>query len=349
MLRFAIFLSVLAAPLAAQDLVSDAFGILPAEALSKDRAAWAGLRTGDVPVVTNAGEADALLIFVGPKALVAGRDDGHAVALAFDAFGNLVQGARAGFALETNGLIGADVRDGIADVLFRPDPVAGTFAAGVSIGDLQSPRALYLVTADLASVVPAIEPTANLEAETISTFSSTELRDRYGNVVEDGTGTTLTLSHDDGSTTLLSAPVREARSKAMMLVRDIGAGGSLRLDLATADVSVEVGFEALTGASPTDVLVWAMDDIGAIGLRIGPVTTGAGFLLTDGSPVEVTVTWGGDSVGTLGWLRDGYFEAVLRRPSGDASVEVVFTSALGSQTRGVKVLEAAPSSIRGVE
>lgn len=349
MFRFAIFLSVLATPLAAQDHVSDAFGILPAEALSNDRAAWAGFRTGDVPVVTKAGEADALVIFVGPKALVAGRDEGHAVALAFDAFGNLVQGAQASFSLETNGAMGAEVRNGIAGVLFRPEPAAGTFAAGVSIGPLQSPRALYQVTADLASVAPAIEPAADLEAETVATISSTELRDRYGNPVEDGTGTTLTLTHDDGSTTLLSAPVREARAEATMLVRDIGAGGSLRLDLATADVSAEVGFEALTGESPTDVLVWAMDDIGAIGLRIGPVTTGAGFLLTDGSPVEVTVTSGGEAMGTLGWLRDGYFEAVLRRPSRDASVEVAFTSALGSQTRGVKVLEAAPSSIKGVE
>lgn len=349
MLRLPILLSVLATPLAAENHVSDAFGILPADALSKDRAAWAGLRSGGAHFVTEAGKVDALLILVGPKALVAGRDDGHAVALAFDASGNLVQGERAFFSLETNRPIDAEMRDGIADVLFWPEPVAGTFAAGVSIGDLQSPRALYLVTADLASVVPAIELAANLEAESVSTLSSAELRDRYGNPVEDGTGTTLTLTHDDGSTTLLSAPVRDARSEATMLVRDIGAGGSLRLDLATADVSAEVGFEALTGASPTDVLVWAMDDIGAIGLRIGPVTTGAGFLLTDGSPVEVTVTSGGDTVGTLGWLRDGYFEAVLRRPSGDASVEVAFTSALGSQTRGVEVLEAAPSSIRGVE
>lgn len=349
MFRFAAFLQILAAPLAAQNYVSDAFGILPAEALSKDRAAWAGLRTGDVPIVTKAGGVDALLIFVGPKALVASRDDGHAVALAFDAFGNLVQGARAGFSLESNGLIGADVRDGIAGVLFRPDPVAGTFAAGVSIGAVQSSRALYLVTADLASVVTAIEPAADLEAETVSTFTSTELRDRFGNLVEDGTGTTLLLTHDDGATTFLFAPVREARAEATMLVRDIGAGGSLRMVLATENVSAEVGFEALKGASPTDMLVWAMDDIGAIGLRIGPMTTGAGFLLTDGSPVEVTVTSDGEAVGTRGWLLDGYFEAVLRRTSDEASVEVVFTSALGSQTQRVKVLEAAPSSIRGVE
>lgn len=349
MLRLAILLSVLAAPLTAENHVTDAFGILPAEALSKDRAAWAGLRGGETPTSTEAGEAEAMLIFVGPKALVAGRDEGHAVTLAFDAFGNLVQGAQASFSLETNSTMGAEVRNGIAGVLFRPEPAAGTFSAGVSIGPLQTPRALYLVTADLASVVPAIEPPANLGPESVSTFSSTELRDRYGNPVEDGTGTTLLLSHKDGSTTVLAAPVREARAEAAMLVRDIGAGGSLRLDLATANVSAEVGFKSLTRESPADVLVWAMDDIGAIGLRIGPVTTGAGYLLTDGSPVEVTVTSGGEAVGTRGWLRDGYFEAVLRRPSGEASVEVAFSSTLGSERRGVNVLDTAPLPIRGAE
>ena len=349
MFRLSFLLSILAVPVAADEHVSDAFGILPVEALSTDRAAWSGLRSGAETLVTDPDKSDVVLIFVGPKALVAGRDDGHAVALAFDTFGNLVQGARASFSLETNGLIGADVRDGIANILFQPAPVAGTFAAGVSIGNLQSPRALYLVTADLASVVPAMEPAPGLEAEKISTFSSAELRDRYGNPVEDGTGTTLTLTHDDGSTTLLFAPVREARSETTMLVRDIGAGGSLRLELATAGVSTEVGFEALKGASPTNALVWAMDEIGSIGVRIGPVTTDAGFLLTDGSPVEVTVTSNGEAVGTRGWLRDGYFESVLRRPSGDEFVEVAFTTALGLEKRGVRVLEAAPTSIRGVE
>ncbi|MDE9450234.1 hypothetical protein J3R80_07090 [Aliiroseovarius sp. Z3] len=349
MLRLAILLSVFAAPATAQDHVSDAFGILPAEALSTDRAAWAGLRDGGTFVMTKAGGAHGLLIFVGPKALVAGRDDGHAVALAFDAFGNLVQGARAGFSLEANGLIGADVRDGIADVLFWPEPVAGTFAAGVSIGDLQSPRALYLVTADLASVVPAIEPAANLEAETVSTFSSAELRDRYGNPVEDGTGTTLLLTHDDGSTTLLSAPVRETRAEATVLVRDVAAGGALDLTIATASASAEVGLDAFTGASQPDILVWSMDDIGAIGLRIGPLTTGSGYLLTDGALVEVAVTAGGETVAALGWVQDGYFETILRRPSGVASLEVAFTTALGSEQRVVTVRDTAPATIRGAE
>ena len=349
MLRILALCFLPTAPLAAETHISDAFGILPISELSAERAAWAGLRDGAETVFTRAGEADALLIFIGPKALVAGAEDGHAVALAFDQHGNLAQGAEAVFSLETNGLQSDLVLDGIADTLFRPDPLAGTFAGGASIGDLQSPRALYRVTADLESVVPVIEHTSLLRAETFATIRSTELTDRHGNLVEDGTGTTVLLTHDDGTTTVLATPVKEARSEASILVRDIASGGKLHLELGTSTATEAVEYSATERGSPTDLHVWALQEIGAVGLRLGPVTTAAGHLMTDGSPVQVSISVPGDTVQTRGWLRDGYFQTVLRHPGRASKLTATFRTALGEETRVISVGVNAPARIRGVE
>ena len=89
MFRLITLFALIGSPSLAESYVSDGFGIVPAEALSDERAAWAGLRIGDKADVVPAGEPASILLFVGPKALVAGKDEGHAVALVFDAQGNL--------------------------------------------------------------------------------------------------------------------------------------------------------------------------------------------------------------------------------------------------------------------
>ena len=96
MLRHAVLMILAASPLRAQGTVSDAFGILPAAALSPERAAWAGLRSGDAPQTVAPAPADTVLLFIGPKSLVAGAEDGHAVALAVDRHGNLAAATSTG-------------------------------------------------------------------------------------------------------------------------------------------------------------------------------------------------------------------------------------------------------------
>lgn len=350
MVRNLALVLLLSTPAAAETYISDAFGILPEGTISNERAAWSGLRDGSVTRKVQSDKADAVLIFIGPKALVAGKDKGHAMALAFDRHGNLVQDARAVFSLESNDILETNVRDGIADVLFLPEPKADTFAGGASIDGLQSPRALYRVTADLESVTPAFKGTQIVKSETFGTVESVDLADQYGNLVEDGVGTSVVLSHNGGTYTLLAAPIRESKAEAVILGRDMLAGGTTTLHIGSASSSEAFEYQHQVASGSPDLTVWALEEIGAIGLRLGPVATEAGHLLTDGSPVVIRVFGdGGNEVQSDGWIRDGFFETVVRRPSVDDKLTVTFQTALGFEPRSIEVGVAAPDVVRGAE
>lgn len=341
MFRILSVLSFLASPLAAEPYVTDAFGILPEADLSEERAAWAGLRDGTESSVIRPGKTNSAAIFIGPKALVAGRDEGHAVAILLDQHGNLVQNALATFSLQNQGTARTTVRNGIADKVFRPAPKAGTFAGGVTVDGVQSPRALYRVTADLKTVTPELQPTSAVVPETFATFATVGLRDGYGNAVEDGTGTTLLFAHADGSTTFLAAPVREQIGEALLLARDMASGGPVSLFVGPATGKSEAGFEPIREAFKAEVKLWAIDEIGAIGLRIGPVTTDAGHLLTDGASIDVLLSAGDGKARVEGWLRGGYFQTVLRRFSDTDDFEITYVTALGINSRRA-ALETTP-------
>lgn len=349
MFRFLSSLILLASPLAAEPHVSDAFGILPEATLSEERAAWAGLRTGKENSITSAGETENLLIFIGPKALVAGRDEGHAVAIALDRHGNLVQNAPATFSLQNQGTVTMTVRNGIADRLFRPTPKAGTFSGGVTVSGVQSARALYRVTADLKTVAPELHPTEAIVPETFATFATKDLYDSYGNAVEDGTGTTLLFAHTDGSTSFLAAPVREQTGETLFLTRDVATGGPISLFLGPASGKTETDFLPIQEAYQADVKLRAIEGIGAMALRIGPVTTNAGHLLTDGASIAILLEAGTQQARIEGWLQDGYFQTVLRRFSDAENFDITYTTILGKNSQRVALEATEPKTIQGPE
>ena len=349
MFRFLSSLILLASPLAAEPHVSDAFGILPEAALSEERAAWAGLRTGKENSITLAGDTENALIFIGPKALVAGWDEGHAVAIALDRHGNLAQNAPATFSLQDQAPVTMTVRNGIADRLFRPAPKAGTFSGGVTVSGVQSARALYRVTADLKTVAPELQPTEAIVPETFATFATKDLYDSHGNAVEDGTGTTLLFAHTDGSTSFLAAPVREQTGEALFLTRDVATGGPVSLFLGPASGKTETGFHPIQEAFQADVTLRAIEAIGAMALRIGPVTTDAGHLLTDGASIDVLLEAGNQHVRVEGWLRDGHFQTVLRRFSDAENFDITYTTILGKNSLRVALDATALQTIQGPE
>ena len=350
MLRPLVLFALLAPPATADTVVSDAFGILPSASLEPERAAWAGLRDGAAPVTVQAAQTETVLVFIGPKAISAGQDDGHAVALAFDPHGNLAQNETATFVLENNGKHIARLQDGIADLQFRPDPKAGTFSGGASVGNIQSPRALFRVTADLQSVSPEFSEAPSLRTEMFTTMTSTPLRDRYGNEVEDGVGTTILLMHDDGEVSFLPAQVRAEAAQTTILARDLETGGTATLNLASASGAERFELQRQEMETPPPLLIWDMEDIGAVGLRLGPVTTTQGHLLTDGAPVEIALTGeDGSRVETNGWLLDGYFHAIVGRPSAGNVLTATYRTAIGADTVRVTISEMPPRIIRGVE
>ena len=316
MLRNIIAVSLaLAAPAAAEGLVADAFGLVPEAVLSDDRARWSGVRLRNGKHESVAPRAtEEVAIFVGPKNLVAGKDRGHAVALATDWHGNLAaDGDVADFVLGAN-QNAAKTRNGIANVLFRPTTLAGTYVAGATIDARQSPRATFRVTADLASLGPVRTNLPDVAiTETMSPLITEPLTDRFGNAAENGTAATITLAGPDGSANYVVAHVRDGRARANFLLRDTGVRLVVSTTVASHTASGgELILEDLTYAGPVEATLWPISELAALALRIEPVETSAGHLLNDGTAIEIALT-GSDGVRHIagGWLLDGVFQTVI--------------------------------------
>lgn len=331
-----------AAPAAAEEFHSDAFGILPETALTPDRAGWSGLvsSTASGPRQIAPGPPETLLLFVGPKSLVAGGEPGHAATLILDALGNLGgEGAAVYFTLGAAQETDPAAIYGLAERLFVPPPVAGDFRAAAALGPVQSAPAGYRVTADLASVAPALSalPDAPL-AETFVDVSGPPLTDRFGNVAEPGTALTVLLTHDDGAVTLLPAKVKDGSAETRLLTRDLPGGGTLTATIGRAvSPGVALPVTPLLPAGPVPVQLWALPETpGAMGLSLGPVTTDAGHLLNDGAAVAVSVTGrSGAMARAEGWVLDGRFLALLALDPGDAPFEVSVETPLRREVRQV--------------
>ncbi len=355
MLRIALFLVLAAAPSAAEDFVADAFGVLPKSGLLEDRAAWSGTRANAGQIGTVPPEApETVLLFVGPKALVAGKDDGHAVALVLDRHGNLVaDGTPVEFVLDAEWQTDPTSRFGVGEVLFRPPPHAAVFVAGATAGERQSARATYRVVSDLASVRPLLLPLPRPAVpETLVRIPTAPLIDRFGNAVEDGVGLSVILQHTDWRTSVLSAVVRSDIAEAVFLPRDATTGGALTATLAAnASAGTPFQFAEMALPGPVPMQIWPQAGIEAVVLRVGPVMTDAGHLLNDGAPIKVSVV---DDIGNTddrdGWLRDGHFETSLALPPDGGQFTVSLTTPLGRETRSVSIAtNPRNQNVRGAE
>jgi len=358
MLRFvlpALLTAQLAAQMAAaQGVTTDAFGILPTDALG-DRANWAGLRQSDDGSATRqtAGPTDAVILFVGPKSIVAGAEPGHAVALGLDVFGNMVNGAPAGFALGYGQSLPAETRHGIADVLFTPPPEARNHLAGAEVGGVQSARADYRVTAHLATVQPQVgSETGTLLPETFGEIATAPLTDAYGNIVDDGVGVSMVLTDSTGAAAFLPAVVRDGAARGTLLARDLS--GPVTGQIALAGTAADgIGFEVapMGLADVGDFALWAEPAIGAVQIRLGPLATANGYLVPDGTAgrVEVTASDGAHHA-AQGWVLDGYLSFVLLLAPDYGPFEAALTVAGTEVTRRVEV-SAPPQNlnIRGAE
>lgn len=298
------------------------------------------------------GDAQTVLIFTGAKSLVAGRDTGQAVALALDPHGNLVRdGTGVDFTIADWRRAAAPLRNGLAGILFQPGTKAGSFAAGATVGAVQSARALFRVTPDLCSLQAAlVRVTEPLVPETSSSFGTPPLRDRFGNPVEDGVALGFTLDHDDGSTSLMTGLAHGGMADARFLARDVATGGTLSAALAANNSrEIDAPLAPLRPATDTQIVAWAVPELDAMAVRVGPMTTSAGHLLTDGAPVSVELEAAeGIRDRRSGRVQDGHFEALLPLSPASAPVKVVIETPLGREVRSI-ALSGAPTPVRGAE
>ena len=330
MIRVLLILNLIAGASMAQEVSTDAFGILPTADLG-DRANWAGVRTTSTggSIMQEPGPADAAILFVGPKSIVAGIESGHAVAIGLDIFGNMVDEVPTRFVLGFGETADVATQDGIADVLFTPPPQSGVSLAGAEVGDVQSSRADYRVTAQLATVQPLFAPgDAAVLPETFAQMSTDLLVDSYGNIVDDGVGVNVILKDAEGHMTFMPLVVRDGAARSNFLTRDIS--GKISAELALSGTRAEGLRFVVQDIVLKDTKVfsmWAEPSINAVHLRIGPLETSAGYLVPDGTSAMVAIEATDESRQDVqGWILDGYTSFVLRLgPEGapfDVSVRV---------------------------
>lgn len=310
MIRLFFALLLTAQTASAQDFTTDAFGILPTAQLG-DRENWAGLQqsSNGGETLRTAGRTEAVILFVGPKSIVAGREPGHAVALGLDVHGNMVSGTQADVQLGYGPMIPVDTLDGIAGVLFTPPPQSGAFLAGVEIDGVQSARADYRVSADLATVLPQF---ANSEmsvlSETFGVIETAPLTDAYGNSVDDGVGVSIVLTDESDTTTFVPSVVRDGAARSVLLVRDMAGTNTGQLALAgTGSGGLGIVVDDMVIEDAGAFVFWAEPAINAVRIRLGPLATSKGYLVPDGIAAQVDVV-AADGTGSSaqGWVLDGY-------------------------------------------
>lgn len=342
MVRLISLLVLLTSSVSAQNYTTDAFGVFPTDADQSDRSMWAD--TAQTPEVV-----EDILLFVGQKSHVAGRDEGHAVAMLVDRHGNLVKdGTLAEIVLNGSSRF-ALTQDGIAELIFAPGSQSGTYDAAVISGTSQSARATYRVTADLADIAPQVTPQkGSVRPENFVSFATYPLTDRFGNIAPSGVGAQMVLTHGDGRFSVASATVLNGRAQGSFLLRDMPDDGALSAEMnGNVSAKTDLSVEAITRSAPTRVLLTGIPSIEATLVKIGPVTTSAGHYLNDGANVSVHVSGAsGRKVSQEGWLRDGRFETMLPIDPADLPFEVTVETLLGKERTTVDALTADAGQTR---
>lgn len=306
----------------AQEFLSDAFGLVPVSTLNEtDRANWSGLQEHLTPdgapsaYKALAEPAETLLIFVGPKSAVAGKDKVQAVSIALDRLGNTIaDGTDVKFRSGVSEHVMTSTRYGVADWLFMPEPETGAFYIGASIGNRQSVRADFRVVPDLDSVdLSVVLPEHAFQPEAFADLRTPVLQDRFGNAVGDGVAIQMLLEHPDSSFTLGAGLTLADGWQARLLTRGLPSEAEMRLGLGRGKSQpVRFSVSRLNATHVPEVIATEIPDLAAMRLRVGPFLTNAGYMLNDGVPVSLSVSFKNQPAKTIkGWSRDGMFEAVL--------------------------------------
>lgn len=336
----ALLLAFSSCPAVAGEFAADAFGLFRTAEANGSRGTWAGYRTSSGsggPRYHAPGAPDRLLIVVGPKSLVAGKDKGHAVAILLDRHGNLVADGTPVNLRIGEETVGVVTRTGIAEYLFLPRPIAREITCGASAGERQSPRAMVRVVPDIGSIVPELaEMPQDIPYEAFFEIPTGRLTDRFGNSADDGTAVSVRLDHEDGLHSLATTTVSRGRAETRFLSRDIGGAS-------TAVASFGANSSALKNTvvrrphpiAEPDVIVELLPAIAALRITVGPFLTGDGHALGDGARVLIDAADrnGGHHV-AMGWTLDGYVSAMLPIAAPDDIEWLAITSPLGRMDLG---------------
>jgi hypothetical protein len=323
----------LAHPASAEALVSDAFGLYDPATSAPERRDWAGWIEGPTATVVAPQKPERLLIFAGPKSVVAGKDPGHVVAIAVDRFGNLVTDGTDAAVSVDGAPVATETSSGIADLLLPPRTKAEDLSVGVTVGERQSPPAMLSIVADVGSARPSLAGRlSDVTSDAAFEVRSAPLVDRYGNPVPDGTGASVILQHADGSYSLGHGLALQNSALIRFIARDISgpAEATMTLGAQTSD-RMPLAIRAPTPAGLPALELAPLQDIGALRVTLGPFLTTDGYALADGAQATVTASLpDGTQITDSAWVQDG--EISLMLPIGDPGgvTRLVVLSPLGS-------------------
>lgn len=354
MKRFAFMMTALclAAPASGQSYLSDAFGVFDAET-DAARAAWSGLtapvaapgtETGTGTFVAP-GDAETVLLHFGEKSLTQGSGVALSAALVLDRHGNLVSDGTEVSLVAADGTENTTTVNGIAarsvaagEVLGQHFAWAETVWRGAS---RQSPRATYRVVPALSEqAARLVGPVGPLRTEDVVPFDAALADDTGAAELLDGVAAQIVLTDRFGAHSLVPAQWIGGGLHARLLTREISGALDARLHLPfAASPSISVDIAQIRVGGPLRVAATTLPDLAATRLSFGPITTGAGHLLHDGSHVRVTAT---DATGVRfaaqAWSLDGLAQVTVPSDALPFSVEVVTPA--GRQTTYVTGAEA---------
>lgn len=319
-LAFVLATILLAGPASAEALVSDAFGLYDPATSAPERRDWAGWTDGPTATVVAPQEPDRLVIFAGPKGLVAGKDPGHVVAIVVDRVGNMVADGTAASVTISGVSTATETTGGIADLLLQPRSKAEALFVGVTAGQRQSPQAMLSIVADIDSIRPGLAgPLSGVASDTAFEVRSAPLADQYGNPVPQGTGASVLLQHADGSYSLAQGLTLQDRALIRFISRDVpGLASATMIIGAHSSHPARVLVTAPAPAGLPAQELERLPEIGALRLTLGPFLTTDGYALSDGAEVTVTANLAdGLQVSDRAWVQDGEISILL--PIGDPS------------------------------
>lgn len=341
--------------------VADAFGVVPAAQFSEtEREKWAGVQQVIIPdhsprmSQSHPKQVDNVLLFVGPKSAVAGTDQVHAVAIGLDRLGNLVGGGEAvSLVVQGHDTMTAQTNFGIADQLFMPETAVGMFHVGASTGQRQSARGEFRVVPDLASVDLQINPRTDvLSQEAFVEFSTYALSDQYDNPVGHGVALALLTAFEDGGYAQTTGITVDDVARFHLLTRAMGLNGVTHTTLgARQSGPATLAIQSFQAPHPPEIQVFGRPSIETLHIRIGPFLTDRGYVLNDGVPVYVAgAQHSGAQFELNGWLRDGYFEALVPGNAQSLPMDISVATQTGDFMLRVEALTPPlASSQRGLE
>lgn len=291
-----------------------------------------GAATGVATVdVVPARAVDGIVPLAGPRSMVAdGADWTMVTAIPTDRFGNSVADGTA-VRLHVRRPDGStDLIDATVDHLLAGIRVPSTTTAGrstirVEVDGATGPE-VEVSEVPGPPVAVELEPPATVlraDGRTLHSITTGRLVDRFGNELLDGTSASYSVSGASGAGTATSVTIG---GRSELVIEAPPQPGAVEVTATIDGVRSEalvLEFRADVAAIPVDV-ERAGD---GLSIDVGPVLTGLGGFVPDGTDVAVS----GDGVAVIGEVRGGHARLEVMAPAGSALVVEV----LGAQTEVV--------------